>query len=184
MKIIVMFFLLSITILTGCAHVLSDENGNLSVSSDNFDEIRDKNQFFLGKAVMLGGLIVNITNSEEGGEIEVIQYPLSDEGFPEESLGSRGRFLVTSPTPFEITRYPKGGHITVIGEVKTNRQRTTKWESSRIPVISIRKVHVWQPETVKKLPFTIPGTNLVDPYYFGHDSKLPKRPIGGKTDLW
>jgi outer membrane lipoprotein len=163
---------------------MSDEIANLAVLPASYENIRDKSQEYMGKTVMLGGIIGTVTNSEDGGQIEVVQYPLTNEGFPDESLGSAGRFLVTSPTLFEITAYPKGTPITVIGEVKAERHLKTQWETSRMPVVSMRKAHLWQSEEEKKQPFLIPGTNLVDPYYFGHDTPLPKRPLGIKTDLW
>lgn len=176
--------IIMLIMVSGCAHIMSDESGNLAVSSARFEAIKNDPREYLGKIVMLGGVIGNVTNSAEGGQIEVVQYPLTDDGFPEEAMGSAGRFLITSPTTFDLDRYAKGFSITVVGEVKAEKQLITSWGSTRVPSVSMRTVHVWQPDEEKKIPFLIPGTNRVDPYYVGHDTPLPKRPMGIKTDLW
>ncbi|GAM09368.1 outer membrane lipoprotein Slp family protein [Geobacter sp. OR-1] len=183
MKTSVAAVAISIAVLSGCVHVMNSDE-SLQVSPASYEEIRDKPQAYQGKTVMLGGVISNVLNSPQGAEIEVIQYRLDEDGFPDDSLGSSGRFLATSPTLLDTDLYPKGVPITIVGEVKPERQTKTKWESARLPVIAIRQSHLWTPEQERKLPFLIPGTNLVDPYYHGHDTPLPKRPLGIKTDIW
>lgn len=170
--------------ITGCAHIMSDENGTLAVSPVSYEEIRDSPSMHLGKIVLLGGIIDTVSNSVEGGVIEVMQYPLTDAGYPDISQGSSGRFLVTSPTTFESMEYPKAVPLTVVGEVKAAREVKSQQDTLRLPVISLRKSHIWRIEEEKIRPFTIPGTNLVDPYYFGYGSPSPKRPMGIKTDIW
>lgn len=178
------FLAIILLALTGCVHVMSDETGTLAVPPVTFEEIREKPQFHLGKIVMLGGVVDSVVNATEGGQIEVLQYPLDSDGFPELSGGSAGRFLVTSPTHFDPQTYPKGALITVLGELKAERTVQSAWGSNRLPVVSIRKAHVWEEDKEKDRPFLIPGTNLVDPYYTGHDVPLPKRPGGSKTYIW
>lgn len=170
--------------LSGCAHVMNDDIKELQVTPLPYEEIRENSSKHLGKIVILGGVISTATNSADGGQIELLQYPLTEEGYPDETKGSAGRFLATSPTLLELEKYLKGSLMTVIGEVKSERDIASKWETTRMPVLSIRKAHVWQPEGKKPQPFLIPGTNRVDPYYSGYSTPLNKRPLGIKTDIW
>lgn len=183
MKTSIVAIAIFISLLSGCAHVMNSEDTSLQVSPISYEELRDKPQVHLGKIVMFGGVIASVSNSPQGGEIEVLQYKLDDDGYPDDTQVSSGRFLATSPTLLDENSYPKGAQLTVIGEVKAERQIKTKWQTTHLPVIAIRKVHTWIQEEEKKQPFLVPGTTRVDPYYSGHDVPLPKRPLGIKTDI-
>lgn len=183
MKIALLTILFAFS-LSACAHIMEKEISDLAVAPLTYEEIREDSGRHVGKTVMLGGVIASAANSADGGHIEVLQYPLTDEAYPDETAGSAGRFLVTSPTPVELATYPKGFLITVIGEIKAPRELKSEWGKSRLPTISIRKTHVWQPDEERKMPFQIPGTNHIDPYYNGHDKPLLKRPLGSRTDIW
>jgi len=91
-------FIFYISTLSGCAHIMNDDIKELQVMSVPYEEIRDNSGKHLGKIVILGGVIATATNSADGGQIELMQYPLTEEGYPDETKGSAGRFLATSPT--------------------------------------------------------------------------------------
>ncbi|MBT0664459.1 Slp family lipoprotein [Geobacter pelophilus] len=183
MKTSIALIAISIALLSGCVHVMDNSDPTLQVSPISYEELRDKPLAQLGKIVMFGGIIANVSNSTQGGEIEVLQYKLDDDGYPDDTQVSSGRFLATSPTLLDANSYPKGAQVTIVGEVKAERQVKTKWQTTHLPVIAIRQIHAWIPEEEKKMPFLIPGTTRVDPYYYGHDTPLPKRPLGIKTDI-
>jgi outer membrane lipoprotein len=179
MKIITLLgTVMLLSVLTGCTHVISEENRKLETLAVTFESLKENPQGFVGKVVVLGGVIAGVKNSNDGGQIEIVQFQLTDEGYPDETQGSAGRFLATTPTFIENLVYKEGSLITLAGEVKGSRVMPLDEVTYSYPVVSIKESHIWQPDENQPRPFQIPGTNLVDPYYYGHDVPLRIRPEG------
>lgn len=175
MRIAPVCFTLLLLFLAGCAHVISEENLKSVDPSITFERLKENPEKYTGSVVMLGGTIAGVHNTQDGGQIEVIQYRLTDDGYPDEGQGSGGRFLATSPAHLDADMYPEGKPITIFGEAKGNRALETDDDRTVYPVISMHEAHVWLPEEKDVRPFRIPGTNLVDPYYHGIDAPQPNR---------
>lgn len=183
-RIAIMGTVLLLSVFTGCAHVISEENRKIAALSVTFESLKENPQSYAGKVVVLGGVIAGVTNSTDGGQIEIVQYQLTEEGYPDEAEGSAGRFLATSPTFIDSLVYKKGSLITLAGEVKGTRVMPLDGGSLTYPVVSIRESHIWRPDEKQQRPFQIPGTDLVDPYYYGHDVPLRMRPEGTVIKPW
>ncbi len=185
MKIIALLgTVLLLSALTGCTHVISEENRRVASLTINFETLQENPQSFAGKIVILGGVIAGVKNSTDGGQIEIVQYLLTDEGYPDETQGSAGRFLATSPTFIDNLVYKQGSLITIAGEVKGNRVLPLDEVSYSYPVVSIKESHLWPPDEKGQRPFQVPGTNRVDPYYYGHDAPFRVRPEGTVIKPW
>lgn len=178
MRIALVCFTLLLLYLAGCAHVISEENRKAADPGLTFGKLSENPEKFTGSLLMLGGAISGVQNTEEGGLIEVIQYQLTEDGYPDEGQGSSGRFLISSPVHLDTTQYPQGNLITVFGEAKGSRSQKAGEVTTVYPVISLREAHVWLPEEKDPRPFKIPGTNLIDPYYHGIDAPQPNRHNG------
>lgn len=175
MRIAPVCFTMLLLFLAGCAHVISEENRKSVDTSIAFERLKENPEKFTGSALMLGGTIAAVQNTQEGGQIEVIQYQLTDDGYPDESQGSAGRFLATSPVHLDTALYPEGKLITIFGKAKGSRPLQTDDVKTVYPVISLQEAHVWLLEEKDDRPFRIPGTNLIDPYYHGIDAPQPNR---------
>ena len=88
------FLLLSLILLSGCAHVISKDLRTKSDLSLTLSQVRQNPESFKGKWVVWGGEIVETVNQKEGTtQIEVFQRPLGWRGEPKETTASEGRFL-------------------------------------------------------------------------------------------
>jgi len=183
-RIAVLGAVMLLSVLTGCTHVISDENRKLAALSVTFETLKENPQSFAGKVVMLGGVIAGVKNTTDGGQIEIVQFQLTEEGYPDETQGSAGRFLATTPTFIDNLVYKQGSLITLAGEVKGTRVMPLDEVSYTYPVVSIRESHIWQPDEKRPRPFQVPGTNIVDPYYYGHDMPFRVRPEGTVIKPW
>lgn len=181
MKIAPVWLTVLLFFMAGCAHVISEENRKSVDASITFERLKENPGKFTGSTLMLGGIIAGVQNTQEGGQIEVIQYQLTDDGYPDETQGSAGRFLAASPAHLDAGMYPEGKLITIFGEAKGSRSLKSNDVNTVYPVISMREAHVWLPEEKDVRPFRIPGTNLVDPYYHGIDAPQPNRYNGTVT---
>jgi len=177
-RIVVTLAAVLLVCLAGCTNVIRDEMGKGADSSVTIELLKESPSRYLGKLVMLGGMVAETRNTPDGGQLEIVQFPLADDGYPEKSQVTGGRFLATAPTLLEPLVYLPGTLVTLTGEFKGTRTRPLDEVSYTYPVVSIREIHLWQEDDEPQRPFGIPGTNLIDPYYYGHDVPMQFRPEG------
>jgi outer membrane lipoprotein len=112
------FLLLLVTIsLLGCAHVVSKELRDKAYGEPPPSALFKDTDEFKGRIVILGGVIVSSTSTEEGTYIEVLQKPLDYRGRPEDTDTSYGRFIIVSEGYLDTAVYSRGREVTVAGEV-------------------------------------------------------------------
>jgi outer membrane lipoprotein len=170
-------------VLSGCAHVISEESRKLVDPTLTFGRLRETPDAFSGKYAMLGGIIAGVKNGKEGGQLEIVQFDLDSSDMPENVYNSGGRFLVTSPAFLDAMVYKVGRLVTVVGEVKGTRTRPLDSVDYTYPVVSLREIHIWkgyEPDSGYAYP---PPAPYYDPYYFGHwPDSYWFRPLGPRLD--
>lgn len=169
MKKILLMSLLALSLLSGCAHVISEEARKLVDPAVTFTKLRETPEAFMGKYVMLGGMIAGAKNTKEGGQLEVVQVDLDSDGMPEDTFRTGGRFLATTVTFLDVMVFKPGRLVTIVGEVKGKKTLPLDEIDYTYPVISIREIHVWKTyDTDYGYPYPTPGPYLYDPYYYGY----------------
>jgi outer membrane lipoprotein len=138
------FLLLSLIVLSGCAHVISKD---LRTKSDRFltlSQVRDNPKAFKGKWVVWGGEIVETVNQKEGTtQIEIFQKPLGWRGEPKETTASEGRFLILVDQYSDPYVFRRGKKITVAGEIVGEKVERLGEMDYRYPLVSSREVYLW-----------------------------------------
>src|SRR5512137_52274 len=87
--------LLLMVLLSGCAHVISQNLRDQTDPSLTFTEVIQNPTAYKGKTVVWGGEIIETLNQKNGTtEIEVFQMPLDSRDAPKASNASEGRFLI------------------------------------------------------------------------------------------
>lgn len=173
--------LLALLFLSGCAHVISEEARKQVDQSITFSKLRGNPDTFIGRNVMLGGMVAGVKNTKDGGQLEIVQFQLDDVGFPIESSHSGGRFLATSPDFVDAMIYKPRRLVTIVGEVKGKKTLPLDEAEYTYPVITIKEIYAWKlSETEKAFPYPTPAPYYnYDPYYYGYD--VPPywyRPLG------
>jgi outer membrane lipoprotein len=158
-------------LLTGCVKAISEESRKLVDNSISFSKLRENPDAFIGKYVMLGGLIAAVRNSKEGGQLEVVQLKLDENGLPEDALRSDGRFLATSMNFFDSMIYKPGRSVTLVGEIKGKKNATIDEINYVYPLVSVKEIQVW-PAPEEDRGFPLPTAPYYDPYYFGYGSDI------------
>jgi outer membrane lipoprotein len=72
----------------------------------------------LGQTALWGGLIIQSTNLKDRSEIEVLSYPLNEQGEPIRSASAQGRFYIQQDGYLETAQYAAGRWVSVLGTVK------------------------------------------------------------------
>ena len=133
-------------IVTGCAHVISEQL-RLQVPPElTFKEVSRGPAKYQGKIVLWGGVIIKSTNSKEGTLIEVLEKPLGFRGQPKDVDVSEGRFLILHPKYLDTAIYAQDREITVAGKVIGERTLPLGEIEYSYPVIAPKEMHLWERE--------------------------------------
>ncbi len=132
--------------VTGCAHVISQEMRRQVAPELTFKEVTKEAIKYQGNIVLWGGVIVKCTNTQEGTLIEVRETALGFRGKPKEIDASRGRFLVSHPEYLDCRIYDKGRKITVVGKISGQKTLPLDEIDYTYPLISAKEMHLWEPD--------------------------------------
>lgn len=123
------------------AGVVSSKFKENAVSESDIGSLFNDPDSYIGRNVVLGGVIVNSTDADGKTFIEVIEKPLDYYEKPEFEETSRGRFIVVHKGYLKKSLYAKGKEITVAGVVQG---KITRNERIYLMVNSL-EMHLFKP---------------------------------------
>ncbi|MBL3529171.1 MAG: Slp family lipoprotein [gamma proteobacterium endosymbiont of Lamellibrachia anaximandri] len=106
-------------------------------------QIAEKNQSFGASPVEWGGVIMELRNLQSSSELEVIAYPLQENGKPDLDASPTGRFIAVTPGYLESVDYSKGRQVTISGPVSEIRTGRVGGADYQFPIIKTADVHLW-----------------------------------------
>ena len=131
-------------ILGGCTHVMS-ETGLATVDrSITYADIKKNPEALAGKNVLVGGIIAENSSNGDVMQLEVAQLELLDNGVPDESSRSAGRFLAVSGELLDPLFYRPGTLITLIGEIKGQKVQKLGSNDYRYPLLSAKEIRLFR----------------------------------------
>lgn len=163
--------LTTMLLVSGCAHVMSEANLKTVDQSVHYSDLKEKPEAFVGKTVLLGGVIAGVRGNEDLILLEVAQLELFKHGVPNEDSRSEGRFLAISTDLIDPVIYQPGKLVTIIGEVKGKKVMKLESVDYPYPLISVKEMRFFRPNAPVRGPS--------NPYQnqFG-DDKFMRRPPG------
>ncbi len=99
---------------------------------------------FLGKIVLWGGVIADITNKQNETDLKVRQTDLDIEKRPKNLDRSAGRFIVRYAGFLDPAIFQAGREITVAGEVAGKEVLPLEKIQYSYPVILAKEIHLWE----------------------------------------
>ncbi len=138
--------ILSVLIVSGCAHVISEELRGQVTPELSFKEVIRDPVKYKGEVVLWGGVIISSTNTKEGTLIEVLEKPLGFRGQPKDVDVSEGRFLILHPEYLDTAIYAQDREITVAGKLIDERTLPLGQIAYTYPVIVPKEMHLWERE--------------------------------------
>lgn len=142
----------TIIFLAGCAPVISSQSLSLVDREISFAELRQAPDRYIGKHFLLGGQIVGVWNTNEGSELEIVQFETDKNGEITDMTKSGGRFIARNAEFLEPAVYRNGFLVTVVGEMKGKKNMLLDDATYTYPVLVIREIHLWKPEELPKPP--------------------------------
>ena len=154
--------------LSGCTPIISEQSRKLINSDASFQAIKETPENYIGKNILLGGRIANIRNSADGAQIEIVQFDLTSQSYPEDTFLSYGRFLATSSTYMDPLIFRRGMLITLVGEMKGKKTMRLDDMDYTYPVLSLREWYLWPGSGPDSESTTYPPPlQGYNPYNFG-----------------
>lgn len=137
----------------GCAPTFSSAALDRVDRSIPFRELQGNPGRYVGKWVLLGGVIIETRNTKEGTFIEVLQTPISRRGRPEETEETAGRFIIASPQFLDGAVFRSGKRISVVGEVSGKEVRPLGQIHYQYPVVTAKELQLWEPRSGPSVSF-------------------------------
>jgi len=167
MRYLVTMSLASILLIAGCTAIISDQSRKLINTDATFKEIKEAPENYIGKTVLLGGRIASIRNNADGAQIEIVQFALTSQDYPEDSFISYGRFLATNSNYLDPLIFRPGMLITLVGELKGKKTLRLDDMDYNYPLLSLREWYLWPgPATDRGCTYPAPLPQY-NPYNFG-----------------
>jgi outer membrane lipoprotein len=155
---------LAVSVLSGCASVISEESLRLVDRALTFKALRQNPDAYVGRYVLIGGDIAKVTNSNRGSQLEVIQFNLDSSGTPEDSYESGGRFLADTAAFLDPYVYKPGRMVTIVGEVRGKKTQRLDELEYVYPLVEVREIYLWKKEAYRDY-YPPPGYYWYDPWW-------------------
>jgi len=99
---------------------------------------------YIGRVVMVGGVVIGTKRTKERTEIEILQLPMDERGpTTTERLRSEGRFLAVREEFLDPATVPPSAPITVVGVVLGSVTRPLDESEYRYPILDIKHIIDW-----------------------------------------
>lgn len=138
-----LILLLSLAAVAGCAHVLPQEALQKVDPLADFARVKENPEAYVGKTLLLGGLIVDVAVDREGSTLEVLRYHLDRWGDPREPDQEGGRFLARTDRFLDPALYQAGRFVTLTGTVTGKETKPLGGAQYTYPVFRIGALYLW-----------------------------------------
>ena len=177
MQYLISGILVTTLFISGCTTIISEQSRKTINTDASFKTLKERPEDYIGKNIMLGGRIANIRNSAEGAQLEIVQFELTSQSYPEETFVSYGRFLATNSSYMDPLIFKHGMLITLVGELKGKKTLRLEDMDYTYPVISMREWYLWPGSGPDRGCNTYPtALPQYDPnnFGFGYEPFLPR----------
>lgn len=135
------FTLLLMLVLTGCASAPKvAENADRSIAPALAAVSHVDTD---GKPLQWGGVVVESRNLAKVTELQILAYPLREDGRPEVAASPIGRFIAQHPGYLESVDYRPGRQVTATGKLTEKRQGKVGDAAYTFPVLLADELVLW-----------------------------------------
>ncbi|MEW8507499.1 MAG: Slp family lipoprotein [Candidatus Thiodiazotropha sp.] len=90
-----------------------------------------------------GGLITESQNLRQSTEVQILAFPLNEDGRPETESASIGRFIARLPGYLELEEYAVGRRVTATGRFSAVREGMVAESRYSFPVLVCDELTLW-----------------------------------------
>jgi outer membrane lipoprotein len=173
--------LLLFCFMSGCTQVISDRNTSSQEPEVTFTGLQTEPEQYIGRKILLGGIIVEVENGDNGGNLKIVQTKLGEDGTPGPVDESEGRFLATTGSFLDPQVYQPGMPVTMVGVITGSRTLPIDQMEYLYPELRVEELYLWSEKETESII-----TPEEKPYHWGHDTPpyWLYRPTGPPWRLW
>ena len=109
-----------------------------------FEDLRRTPNNYVGKTVIVNGIVLKAKRTKNRTEIEILQLPAGTEVGPSpDRTESQGRMIAVKEDFLDPATLPEGTPVTVVGEVKGAMTKMLDDSEYEYPVLEIKKLINW-----------------------------------------
>ena len=127
----------------GCGHVISDAVRRQVDPAVSLHALRANPEAFKGRMVLLGGQIVQTSNTPEGSTLEVLHKPLDSVDRPGFTDYSEGRFMARCTHYLDPAVYTRGRDVTIAGQVLGSSAGQIGDMQYTYPLVGCVELYLW-----------------------------------------
>lgn len=145
MRLLLLLLLMSVVLCSsGCSHVMSETLRKQVDTTVSYHDLAAKPDIFVGKTVMVGGVLERISGAGDVTTLEVARLELLSNGVPDDYSASTERFFAISAELIDPARYSPGNLVTIIGEVKGRKTVSRNGVDYSYPLLTIREIRFFR----------------------------------------
>ncbi|AWL12297.1 putative lipoprotein YeaY [Saliniradius amylolyticus] len=178
--------ILALLTLAGCASVPESIKVSENQPLVDYSQATSAAKSHQDATARWGGVIAAIDNLEQQTRLEVVHYPLSSTGRPQEDEQSVGRFRVYVDGFLDPMVFKTGKAVTVVGQITGIEDGQVGEHKYRFPTLVSNSYYLWKPKReVETTTFSIWGGYgwhgwHMWPYYTRSRVVVHKRSGGGE----
>jgi outer membrane lipoprotein len=153
------FFSGMLLLLSGCAHILSDEALHSVDPTVEYAQVKADPEAWRGSTLVLGGRIIEVKNERSGTTLEILRYSLDRSGYPTTVDEAGGRFLARTDRFLDPEVYEAGRLVTLAGTLEGSETRPVGGVDYAYPVFRVGELRLLR-EPYRSYPYA--------PYYYGY----------------
>jgi outer membrane lipoprotein len=142
-------------VTVGCGHVISDTVRRQVDPTVSLNMLRTNSEAFKGRLVLLGGQIVQTSNTSEGSLLEVLHKPLDSVDRPGRTDYSEGRFMALCDRYLDPAVYTTGRDVTIAGPVLGTRAGQIGEMQYTYPLIGCVELYLWPRLDAVEAPYGV-----------------------------
>lgn len=106
-------------------------------------QVRQDFEHYRGRTVQWGGLVVSRGEEEGAVLLEILSYPLRDDGNPDEYREPTGLFRFRYTGPADLAGHQPGRFVTVVGALTGLGSAEPAAKGQPLPQVSGDQAHLW-----------------------------------------
>ena len=158
--------LAAIVLLAACSSHIPPEIKQPFNGSPGVAQVRQQMDAYLTQKVRWGGVILHTENKQNTSELTIMALPLNENGEPQNSDQSPGRFIAIIDEFVEPLVYSPEREITVKGHILKAKTLKVGEFPYEYPVIQVEHYHLWPPEQERSYDDYPPYPWMYGPYYY------------------
>lgn len=136
----------------GCASKPPEAISKIPADNPSLTSVRLNIDQYIGADVRWGGEISKVENKNDHTWIEIVRRDLWEDGKPQTSGKSDGRFIVSFTGFVDPVVYVIGGLLTVVGTIEGKIERPIGEYDYVFPIVAVEGSYLWKATKVAQYP--------------------------------